>query len=1064
VRRLGLLAGAVLAFGVSAAPAAAVAPRSAAPSAVQLIVGFRTHATAAARTAAVHAAHAGVVRTFGPIHAAMVSVPAGGLAAARSELRADPAVRYVERNGIVHADDLVPNDPGFPQQWGLRNTGQLAGFVQGTPGADVHATAAWGATTGSTPVTVGVIDTGVDLAHPDLAGNIWINPGENCAGCRNDGIDNDHNGYVDDWRGWNFVTNTNNPTDDNGHGTHVAGIIAATGNNGKGVAGVDWGARIMPLKFLDANGQGTTADAISALLYATGMGAQVTNNSYGGDTYSQAMADAISYADAHGALFVAAAGNSGVDLDTAPSYPASYRLPNVLTVAATDNRDAMAAFSNTGADTVDLGAPGVSIYSTWPGGAYRYESGTSMAAPFVSGAAALAASADPDATGVGLRALLDGSADADPALMHETATGGRLDVAAAVTCTTTPELRIEAPQDGFSAGVGAAVPVTVLATACGHPAGVTLSATAGSVDISLAPRGDGLYTGSYTAADPGPITITAKATTSSGSTASSVSGDVAASIAAGGPAVDVTTTAPGQVAHLLFSGSAGERISLAMTDVTMGSSTCCGALVAITSPGGAPVGSPSFVGTRGGFMDTRSLPLDGVYTISVDPQNQATGSVTLALYDVPADAGASITAGGAAVTVTTTVPGQNAAAAFFGTGGARVSLRLTGSTMGSSTCCAALITLRDPTGRALTPSSSVGTSGAFIDATTLPSTGAYTIAVDPQGAVTGSLTLTLYGVPPDSTAMVTPGGAGATIANSVPGQNMRLTFDGVAGRRVSLRAAGSSLSYVLMSIKRPDGGTLGAQAVFGASGTFVDTQSLPVTGTYTIVLDPQGPITGGATITLYDVPPDATAGIIPGGPGGSLQMPVPGQNGSATFAGQAGQRISLRIAPSTVSFAQVKITRPDGGVAAGPAYVGSAGGFIDTLTLSATGTYTITVDPQQASTGSVTLTLYAVPPDPTADAIIGGSAVTMAMPVPGENGTVTFAGAAGQSLAVKIGPTTVSQSQVSVLGPDGTALVTPQYVFSTGKTITTTLPVSGTYTIVLDPAQAYTGNMTVTLI
>jgi len=293
----------------------------------------------------------------------------------------------------------------------------------------------------------------------------------------------------------------------------------------------------------------------------------------------------------------------------------------------------------------------------------------------------------------------------------------------------------------------------------------------------------------------------------------------------------------------------------------MGTSTCCGALVSITAPGGATVGAVTFVGTSGGFMDTRSLPADGVYTIVITPQNQVTGSMTLALYDVPADASADVTPGGAPVTVTTTVPGQNAVATFSGVAGARVSLRLAGSSLGSSTCCAALVTLRDPTGKALTPSSYVGTTGSFIDATTLPSTGTYTIAVDPQGAVTGSLTLTVYAVPPDATATATPGGAGVAIANSVPGQNMRLTFLGTAGQRISLKASASNLSYVFMSIQRPDGATLGSQAVFGLNGTYVDTVVLPGSGTYSILLDPQAAITGGATINIYDVPPDAIATI-----------------------------------------------------------------------------------------------------------------------------------------------------------------------------------------------------------
>src|SRR5207249_2153722 len=197
-------------------------------------------------------------------------------------------------NYLVRAD-LLPNDPSFPELWGLRNTGQNGG----TPGADIHAERAWNVGTGSRTVRVAVIDSGIDYTHPDLAANIWENPGE----IPGNGIDDDHNGYIDDVRGWNFVANNNNPMDDNGHGTHVAGIIGAVGNNGIGAAGVDWHAKIMQLKFLGANGSGNLSDAIRALNYAVANGATVSNNSYAGGGYYQAFADAIENARQHGHIF-----------------------------------------------------------------------------------------------------------------------------------------------------------------------------------------------------------------------------------------------------------------------------------------------------------------------------------------------------------------------------------------------------------------------------------------------------------------------------------------------------------------------------------------------------------------------------------------------------------------------------------------------------------------------------------------------------------------------------------------------------------------------------------------
>jgi subtilisin family serine protease len=209
---------------------------------------------------------------------------------------------------------------------------------------------------------VGVIDTGIDYNHPDLAANVWTNPLE----IPGNGIDDDGNGYVDDVHGYDFVNRDGDPMDDHGHGTHVAGTIAAVANNGIGVAGVSWHAKVMALKFLDAGGSGWVSDAVEALNYATDMGAKITNNSWGGGEYSTALRDAIAAANSAGAVFVAAAGNSANNNDATPFYPAGYEGPNVIAVAATDASDTLAVFSNFGRNTVQLGAPGVGIYSTVP--------------------------------------------------------------------------------------------------------------------------------------------------------------------------------------------------------------------------------------------------------------------------------------------------------------------------------------------------------------------------------------------------------------------------------------------------------------------------------------------------------------------------------------------------------------------------------------------------------------------------------------------------------------------------------------------------------------------------
>ncbi|MGH9867392.1 MAG: S8 family serine peptidase [Candidatus Polarisedimenticolia bacterium] len=333
-----------------------------------------------------------------------------------ARLRDDPRVAWVEPNYIVRID-TAPGDPRYPELWGLNNTGQDGG----EPGADIDAERAWDITTGSRAVRVAVIDTGVDYEHPDLSANIWTNPGE----VPGNGLDDDGNGFMDDVHGYDFANDDPDPRDDHGHGSHVAGTIGAVGNNGIGVAGVCWQVSLVPVKFLSSAGTGTTDDAIAAVEYATVLGVDVMNNSWGGGFFSEALAEAIQEASDAGILFVAAAGNTAEDADVFPHYPASYDLPNVVSVAASDHLDDLAFFSNYGATSVDLAAPGLFILSTWRGG-YERLSGTSMAAPHVSGVAALIRAAAPGATLATVRSRLMEMAEPVPALEGKTVTGGRL--------------------------------------------------------------------------------------------------------------------------------------------------------------------------------------------------------------------------------------------------------------------------------------------------------------------------------------------------------------------------------------------------------------------------------------------------------------------------------------------------------------------------------------------------------------------------------------------------------------------------------------------------------------
>lgn len=324
---------------------------------------------------------------------------------------------FAEPQFLYHPS-FQPNDWG-EYLWGLRNSG----IGQGRPGADIAAFGAWDVARGA-GVVVAVIDTGLDVSHPDLRDNLWRNAAE-VAG---NGVDDDGNGYVDDLHGFDFVRRRGNPVDVDGHGTHVAGTVAARGHNGEGVVGVAFETKVMGIKFMEGNSGGTSSQAAEAIRYAVRSGAKVINASWGGPGGSTAIRNAISWARSQGVLFVTAAGNEGSDNDRFASYPANYDLDNIISVAASDRSDRLAEFSNFGRTRVDLAAPGVEIASTLAGGDYGYMDGTSMASPHVAGAAAILLSARPSTGYLALRAALLGGAEPLRSGADRIVTGGRLDL------------------------------------------------------------------------------------------------------------------------------------------------------------------------------------------------------------------------------------------------------------------------------------------------------------------------------------------------------------------------------------------------------------------------------------------------------------------------------------------------------------------------------------------------------------------------------------------------------------------------------------------------------------
>jgi thermitase len=407
---------AVLTAGLLAAGSA-----SAAPPAVsgQLIVGFDKHVSKERQGRILDALGGRLERRLGAVRGGRLSVvrPRGGLVLRllRKRLERAKGVAYAEPDYYQFAAN-TPTDPFYPRDWALVDSPQAH---------DIDATAAWDRRTSCAKVAV--LDTGIDTNHPDLAPNVYKSSDK-----PNNNKDDDKNGYVDDTYGLNVIAGKGSGEDDNGHGTHVSGIVGARANNGIGIAGVCWSTKLVAVKFMNSRGKGSTSNAIAGIEYAVKKGIKIINCSFGSSAKSSSLKDAVDYAKSKGALLVVAAGNDSEDIDTSPVYPASYSDSNILTVAATTDQDALASFSNFGASEVDLAAPGDDIYSTYLGGGYKFLSGTSMASPYVAGVAALLRKQDSDASYSALRNAIRRNVDPVPGLSGKVADGGRLNAAKAL--------------------------------------------------------------------------------------------------------------------------------------------------------------------------------------------------------------------------------------------------------------------------------------------------------------------------------------------------------------------------------------------------------------------------------------------------------------------------------------------------------------------------------------------------------------------------------------------------------------------------------------------------------
>jgi YD repeat-containing protein len=614
-------------------------------------------------------------------------------------------------------------------------------------------------------------------------------------------------------------------------------------------------------------------------------------------------------------------------------------------------------------------------------------------------------------------------------------TVGGATVVASITTANKTGLMVFDGTAGQRVSVGfSSVTVTQFSATVYRPDGLSMtlpvpsfSTSGGSIDLGVLP-----VTGTYTIfLDP--------VSTYTGNITVTVSTELTGTITQGGAAVPITISRVGQNARYTFTGTVGQTISLGVTAVTIPTVN-----ISILKPDGTTLVAPTVFNTGGGAIDTQVLSTSGTYAIVVDPSFTNTGSVTTRLYNTP-DITGSITIDGATVTPSLTVPGQRARYTFSGTAGQWVNLGLTAVTLASSS-----VLLVKPDGTTLA-SISVNTAGGSLDpTTTLPTTGTYTIVVDPVGLATGSMTLTLTS---PLTGTITLDGASVPLSLTKAGRTARYTFSGTSGQWVSLGLTAVTIPNSTVTLLKPDGTSLASTSMGTTGGGLEPPNTLPTTGTYTIVVDPVGTNTGNLTLKLMSY---LSGTLNLNGTATVSTLSIIGQNARYTFTGTAGQWVSVGFTSVTITSVTVSLLKPDGTYLTGVT-VGTGGGSLDlSSALPTTGTYTVTVNPAVQYTGNITLTLSTAV---TGSVTINAVATPVTISRAGQNARYTFTGTASQLATVKITGNTLGMVTVNLSTPSG--------AFQTGMTQsvasftlpTVTLATTGTYTITLNPTTTATGSL-----